>query len=128
VEPELVAILGVMVVLLAFATLLYIPDTFQDFGNRAKKIYEDYVDWIIVVAAGIIALIIASTALGFYLTDGNPRDAYIAAAVFIYLVKMALTLLDTLAGEERFLLKTMAHIMDLAILCLLFMGVHGSNR
>jgi len=123
VEPEIIAIIGVMVILLAVATFLYMPGAMQDIGQQAKTLYEDYVDWLIIVAAGLIALIITSTVWGFYFAEGDPRDAYIAAAVFIYLVKMALTLMDTVVGEEKFLLKTMAHLMDLAILVLLFMGV-----
>jgi len=123
VEPELVAIIGVMVLLLAVGLFLYMPTAMSDLGKRAKAAYEEYVDWMIVMAAGLVALIITSTVLGFYLAEGDPRDAYIAAAVFIYLVKMALTLLDTLAGEERYLISTMAHLMDLAILVLLFLGV-----
>ena len=122
-ESEIIAIIGVMIILLAVATFLYMPSALSDLGQRAKAVYENYIDWIIIVAAGLVALVITSTVWGFYFAEGDPRDAYIAAAVFIYLVKMALTLLDTLAGRERFLLATMAHLMDLTILALLFMGV-----
>lgn len=122
-EPEIIAIAGIIVIILFVGIFLYIPDALQDFGQRAKTFYETYVDWIIVAAAGFIALLLTTTALGFYIAGGDPRDAYIAAAVFIYLVKMALTLIDTLVGQNKFLLATMSHLMDLAILGLLCLGI-----
>lgn len=121
------AILGVLTILIVVGVFLYLPEVGEEIVTAARDFYESYIDWMVVVAAGIIALITTATVLGFYVTEGNPRDAYIAAAVFVYLIKLALTLMDTVVPDGRFLIDTVSHLMDLAIILLLFMGAVKSH-
>ncbi len=127
-EPEIIAIAGVMLILLVVGTFIYAPGALQSTGHAVKAALDNYVDWIIVLAAALVALITTAIVSGFYIAEGNPRDAYLAAAAFIYLVKLALRLLDTLAGRKKFLLSTMADVLDLAIIGLIFLSVYQRSE
>lgn len=122
-EPEIAAIFGVAILLLSFAAFIYWPGvTLRD----AQNFYNKYIDWMVVSAASLIAVLVLAGAAARYIASGNPSSAYLAAAAATYLIKEALVLVDEFTPGS-ILLPAMANVLDLAILGFLYAAVSAGN-
>ncbi len=118
-EPEILAIVGVATLLLSFAAFIYWPGITL---KRAQNFYNKYVDWLVVSAASLLALLVLAASAARYVANGLPSDAYLAAAAATYLIKEALALIDYFTPGSV-LLPAMANALDLAILGFIYAAI-----
>ena len=118
-EPEIVAIFGVVIILLSFAAFIYWPGVTL---RGAQEFYNKYIDWVVVSGASILALLVLAASAGKYVAEGHPSSAYLAAAAATYLIKEALVLIDEFTPQSV-LLPAMANVLDLAILGFIYASI-----
>ena len=113
--------IGISIVTLVLVAVLILAGV-----NPAFKAFRDayikYVDIFIVIGVTIVALLMFAISFHAYRIDGNPRIAFVAAAFFLFSVKLLLTLLDVISGPNKWLIDAAAHLMDFGILVLFFAG------
>ncbi len=113
--------IGISIVTLVLVAVLILAGV-----NPALQAFRDtyikYVDIFIVIGVTIVSLLLFAISSHAYRIDGNPRIAFVAAAFFLFSVKLILTLLDVISGPNKWLIDAATHIMDFGILALFFAG------
>ena len=124
-EGPVWAILGLLILVLLVAFVLTLPNFVP--GGPAdlfKGFYETYLDVFVISIATAAALLGLGFAIPIVISRGTSKDLYILSALFLLAIKSVLLIIDTLmATPGRWLLSSVAHLFDFAIIGFLILAL-----
>ncbi len=123
-DTEALAVLGFIFFIVFVATILTIPGFVHNEPlTKLKHLYETYVDVFAVALSAAIAVFAIGIGLGMISAGATMKDIYIFFAILLLAIRTTLAFIDLLSGTHRWLINSVAHLFDLAIVIVLLLAL-----